>query len=92
MAVLSRVPEACTVGHTFDISNVKGAIKCEILLPRDFFITVLPYKIHKPLMLPLYRRCVEDLDQNDRLHYSEDDRSLQGTWMINEIKATVAEN
>lgn len=82
---------AAVVGPDFDLRNVEGYIRCKILPPRNLFLPVLPYKIHKRLIFPLCRSCVEDLEQDDCPHDSEEERALEGTWKIDEVREAISQ-
>ena len=77
-------PEIVTEGFT-DIQQYEGLIKCKILPPRGLYMPVLPLKMNNNLLFTLCRTCRENLQQTPCQH-NDEERSLTGTWVTNELK------
>nr|XP_042911198.1 uncharacterized protein LOC107437164 [Parasteatoda tepidariorum] len=71
-----------------DVSIYFGIVKCKVVPPRGLFLPVLPYRCNGKLMFPLCRTCVESLSQL-RCHHEDEERSLIGTWVTEEVKLAV---
>ncbi|GAB0097539.1 DNA-directed DNA polymerase [Sergentomyia squamirostris] len=71
-----------------EIINLDGIAKIDILPPRELYIPVLPYKCNNRLLFPLCSRCAQ-MTNMDRCTHSEDERSLIGTWSLDEIRLAV---
>lgn len=70
-----------------DIANYFGIVKCTVLPPRKLYHPVLPYRAKEKLLFPLCRTCVE---QNiAECNHSNEERSLTGTWVTEEVKEAV---
>ena len=68
-----------------NVESYEGLIKCKILPPRGLYVPVLPSKINGKLMFPLCRTCTETYQQTTCYH-SDEERSLTGTWVTDELK------
>ena len=75
--------EIVTEGFT-DIQQYEGLIKCNILPPRGLYIPVLPVKMNK-LLFTLCRTCSDNHQQTPCQH-NDEERSLTGTWVTDELK------
>jgi hypothetical protein len=77
-------PEIITESFT-DIQQYEGLIKCKILPPRGLYIPVLPVKMNNKLLFAQCRTCSENQQQKPCQH-SDEERSLTGTWVTDELK------
>ncbi|KAG8233074.1 hypothetical protein J437_LFUL013074 [Ladona fulva] len=68
------------------IEECEGIVKCTTLPPRGLYHPVLPYQCGGKLTFPLCRSCVEGSVQEDCPHDGEDERSITGTWVSEEVK------
>lgn len=82
-------PEVITEGFK-DIKDYFGFVKCKILPPKKLHLPVLPYRSNGKLMFPLCRICTETLQQTPCTH-SDEERSLTGTWVTEEVKLALSE-
>ena len=80
-------PEIITDNFDSDINNYFGLIKCKILPPRKLFLPVLPTKINNKLVFALCRSCAQD--QMKECSHDDDERTLNGTWVLNEVQKAV---
>nr|XP_042904476.1 uncharacterized protein LOC122270590 [Parasteatoda tepidariorum] len=71
-----------------DVNNYFGFIKCKILPPHGLYHPVLPYRNQGKLMFPLCRSCCESSQKTPCTH-DENQRSLIGTWVSEEVKKAV---
>jgi hypothetical protein len=77
-------PEIVTEGFT-DIQQYEGLIKCKILPPRGLYIPVLLVKMNNTLLCTLWRTCSENHQQTPCQH-NDEERSVTGTWVTDELK------
>nr|XP_042911388.1 uncharacterized protein LOC107451653 [Parasteatoda tepidariorum] len=71
-----------------DLDKYFGLIKCKVLPPRKLFHPVLPYRSQGKLLFPLCRvSCMTN--QQEPCTHSDQERSLTGTWVIEEMKKAV---
>ncbi|KAK5647986.1 hypothetical protein RI129_002878 [Pyrocoelia pectoralis] len=70
------------------LETTEGLIKCKILPPHLLFHPVLPVKMNNKLMFVLCRSCGESFNQEPCEH-SDDERSLTGTWVIDEVRKAI---
>ncbi|XP_074026164.1 uncharacterized protein [Leptinotarsa decemlineata] len=75
------VGEEC---NTLNLNDVDGIIKCKVLPPQNLYHPVLPVKMNGKLMFPLCRSCCEHMAV-ECTHICEEERSLSGTWVIDEV-------
>ncbi|XP_055714733.1 uncharacterized protein LOC129808850, partial [Phlebotomus papatasi] len=71
-----------------DVLKHDGVVKCTILPPKGLYIPCLPFRCNNRLFFTLCRKCAEDLN-TDRYLHSDDERSLTGTWSIDEVRLAV---
>jgi len=65
-------------------------MKCKIVPPKDLYHPVLPYRWDKKLLFSLCRTCVyEHNAKSECQHRSDAERSLEGTWVIDEVRLAV---
>lgn len=72
-----------------DIATTNGIIKCRVLPPRNLFHPVLPLRYHGKLIFTLCHSCAETMEVGDCPHNDEQDRILNGTWVIDELRLAV---
>ncbi|GIY07618.1 DNA-directed DNA polymerase [Caerostris extrusa] len=68
-----------------DVDNYFGLILCRVMPPRALYLPVLPYRCQGKLMFPPCRTCTENMQQTVCTH-SDEERSLIGTWVSEEVK------
>lgn len=78
-------PTVLLDGLTTDISGYEGLIKCCVSPPRGLHLPLLPSHINGKLMFTLCRTCAETQVQ-DKCCHSDDERSLTGVWVSEELK------
>jgi hypothetical protein len=80
-------PKIILFDFDYDLEKYFGIIQCKILPPRDLYIPVLPVHVGavKKLVFPLCRVCAETF-QIQKCEHGMDERSLYGTWFIEEVK------
>ena len=103
--VMSLYPYICKyfkfpVGHPTilnsdecrDVNSIlakEGIIKCQVLPPQNLYHPVLPYRSPAGrLLFPLCRTCALE-SQAECTHVSVEERSLIGTWVVDEIRKAV---
>jgi len=65
-------------------------MKCSIVLPERLYHTVLPFRCNKKLLFCLCRSCVlEDNIFGKCKHTADVERTLTGTWVIDEVRLAV---
>ena len=69
--------------------ETEGLVKCLILPPRKLFHPVLPIKMHSKLMFVLCRKCAEQYIYENCPHNDPRDRSIRGTWVIDEVRLAI---
>ena len=70
--------------------KMDGLMKCTILPPRDLYHPVLPFRHNKKLLFCLCRSCVlEHNTTGECHHFSDVERCLEGTWVIDEVRLAV---
>jgi len=70
--------------------KMERLIKCTIVPPKDLYDPILPFRHNKKLLFCLCRSCV--LEQNatgECQHFSDAERCLDGTWVIDEVQLAV---
>jgi len=68
-----------------------GLMKCTIVPPKDLYHPVLPFRRNKKLVF-LCRSCVlEHNTTGECQHFSDAERCLEGTWVIDEVRLAVNE-
>jgi len=71
--------------------KMEGLIKCKIVPPQNFYHPVLQYKYDNKLLFCLCRTCVHEHNaKSECRHLSDDERCLEGTWVIDEVRLAVA--
>jgi len=70
--------------YKLDLKKTDGLIKCKILPPQNLYHPVLPTKMNDKLMFVLCRTCGEEMSK-DSCYHADDDRALEGTWVIDEV-------
>jgi hypothetical protein len=64
--------------------------KCTIVPPKDLYHPVLPFRHNKNLLFSLCRSCVLEQDTTGECqHFSDAERCLDGTWVIDEVRLAV---
>jgi hypothetical protein len=71
-----------------DCVEREGIINCKILLPRELYHSVLPYKSNSKLMFPLCSACADTMNQDDCTH-SDEERCIVETWVVDEARKAV---
>ncbi|GBL77940.1 hypothetical protein AVEN_143270-1 [Araneus ventricosus] len=79
-----RYPEIITESFA-NIESYFGLIQCRVLPPRGLY---LPLRCNGKLMFPLCRCCAGNLNQSPCEH-SDEERSMIGTWVTEELKVAV---
>lgn len=69
-----------------DLKKMNGLAYREVLPNQNLFFPILPYRSEGKLKFPSCRSCVESLNPVCN-HEKESERSLIGTWSIDELKA-----
>jgi hypothetical protein len=70
--------------------NIEGLKKCTIVPPKNLYQPVLPFRCNKKLLFCLCRTF--ELEQNtgdECQHYTDAERALTGTWVIEEVRLAV---
>ena len=68
--------------------RMEGLIKCTIVPPERLYHPVVPFRANQKLMFSLCRTCV--ITSNNReCRHKTDERSLAGTWVIDELRLAV---
>ncbi|KAF8789741.1 hypothetical protein HNY73_007659 [Argiope bruennichi] len=80
-------PEVITENFR-SIDDYFGIVKCRVLPPRGLHLPVLPVRCNGKLMFPLCHCCAESLNQSS-CHHSDEERSIVGTWVTEEVKLAV---
>jgi hypothetical protein len=66
--------------------KMEGLIKCTAVPPKDLYHPVLPFRFNK-LYFCLFRSCVQEQNRSvECYHVTYDERALEGTWVIDEVK------
>jgi len=67
-----------------------GLMKCTILPPKNLYHPVLPCLHKKKLLFCLCRSCVFEQNMTGECqHFSDAERCLEGTWVIDEVRLAV---
>ena len=83
-----NVEEACN--NKVTCLQVEGLIKCSIVPPINFYHPVLPYRCNNKILYCLCRSCVYARNiSGDCKHLRDDERTLTGTWVLDEIRLAV---
>jgi hypothetical protein len=70
--------------------KMEGLMKCTIVPPEKLYHPVLPFRYDKKLLFCLCRSCVlEHNTKHDCRHFSDAERALDGTWVIDEVRLAV---
>ena len=70
--------------------QVEGLIKCTVVPPMDLYHPVLPYRWNKKLLFCLCRTCVEEQNMRGQCqHFSDAERAISGTWVLDEVRLAV---
>jgi hypothetical protein len=70
--------------------RMNGLMKCTVVPPKDLYHPVLPYRYNKKLLFCLCRSCVFEKNAKDECHhFSDAERCLQGTWVIDEVRLAI---
>ena len=69
--------------------RMDGVIKCTIVPPHKLYHTVLPYRCNNKLMFCLCRTCVQTCSTGECTHIEDEDRTLTGTWVLDELRLAV---
>lgn len=82
-------PEIITSGfESLCIDSYFGLIQCAVLPPKQLRNGVLPVHSSGKLLFPLCRTCAEKM-QVDPCTHSEEERTLYGVWVSEELKQAV---
>jgi hypothetical protein len=66
--------------------KMERLMKCTIVPPKDLYHPVLPFRHNQKLLFCLCWLCVfEHNTTNECRHFSDTERSLDGTWIIDEV-------
>jgi hypothetical protein len=69
---------------------MEGLMKCSVVPPKSLYHPVLPFRYNKKLLFCLCRSCAVDHNTTeDCQHFSDDERALTGTWVIDAIRLAV---
>ena len=83
-----HVGDACQ--DTKAMLQKDGLIKCSILQPKRLYHPVLPYRCKIRLMFCLCRTCTTEQNRTaDSTHDSVAERTLVGTWVMDEVRLAV---
>jgi hypothetical protein len=63
-----------------------GLMKYTIVLPKDLYHPVLLFRHNKKLFVPI---VFEQNTTSECQHFSNDERRLDGTWVIDEVRLAV---
>jgi hypothetical protein len=70
--------------------KMEGLMNCTIVPPKNLYHPVLPFRCRKKLLFCLCRTCVLQQNTGDECrHYSDAERALTGTWVIDEVRLAV---
>ncbi len=72
-----------------DLDNYEGLVKCKIVPPKELYIPVLPCRSNGKLLFSLCNTCAKTKQQSPCNH-TDEERSLVGTWVTDEVKKAVA--
>ena len=81
----------CLIGPKlsgYNINDLEGVVRCDVLPPNNLYIPLLPCKINEKLMFTLCRKCAE-LKQQTKCHHTAKQRTLTGSWISMELKKAV---
>jgi hypothetical protein len=67
----------------------EGLITCTIVPPERLYHTVLPFRANQKLMFSLCRTCVLTSNTEQCCHKTDEERTLTGTWVIDEVQLAV---
>jgi hypothetical protein len=67
----------------------EGFIKCSILSPKRMYHPVLPYRCNNKPLFCLCKSCVMVQNTSDCTHDSVSEKSLVGTWVVDEVRLAV---
>jgi len=84
-----HIGDACA--DTESCLKMDGLMKCAVVAPKNLYHPVLPFRHNKKLLFCLCRSCV--LEQNitgECQHFSDTERCLEGTWVIDEVRLAVS--
>ncbi|KAG8239990.1 hypothetical protein J437_LFUL018632 [Ladona fulva] len=73
-----------------ELDSVEGLIECTVLPPPRLYHPVLPCRVNGKLMFLLCRTCASGECQKGCDH-SDEERSITGTWVSEEVKVAVRE-
>ncbi|KAG8238191.1 hypothetical protein J437_LFUL014067 [Ladona fulva] len=73
-----------------ELHSVEGLMRCTVLPPPYLYHPVLPYRVNDRLMFPLCRSCAA-AEFQEFCGHSDDERSITGTWVSDEVKVAVRE-
>jgi hypothetical protein len=69
---------------------MEGLVKCTIVPQKYIYHPVLPFRHNQKLLFCLCQLCVFDYNTtNDCRHFSDAERCLDGTWVIDEVRLAV---
>jgi len=69
---------------------MEGLIKCKIVPLTKLYHPALPYRYDKKLLFCLCRTCVQEHNaKSECQHRSDEERCLEGTWVIGEVRLAV---
>jgi hypothetical protein len=70
--------------------NMEGLMKCTIVLPKNLYHPVLPFRCNKKLLFCLCRTCVLEQNTSDECqHFTDAEKALTGTWVIDEVRLAI---
>jgi hypothetical protein len=70
--------------------KMDGLMKCTIVPPKNLYHPVLPFRHNKKLLFCVCRSCVFEQNMTGECqHFSDAERCLDGTWVIDEVRLAV---
>jgi hypothetical protein len=70
--------------------KMEGLMKCTIVPPKDLYHPVLPFRHNQKLLFCLCKSCaLEHNTDAECRHFSDAERCLDGTWVIDEVWLSV---
>jgi hypothetical protein len=71
--------------------KMDGLMKCTIVPPKEPYHPILPFRHNQKLLFCLCQSCVfKHNTTNECLHFSDAERCLDGTWIIDEVRLAVS--
>ena len=70
--------------------KMNGLIKCTVVPLKSLYHPVLPDRFNKKFLFCLCRSCVNEQNMSEECpHFTDAERALEGSWVINEIRFSV---